>query len=167
MDEPAPLKLALADFRAEDAAVILGWAETVEEAANWASVPLLTLRSGIFADWHAEEGVEPFVGLLEGGETCCYGEIWKDPQGQEAELARIIVAPSRRGLGIGRTFVSLLAAEVRRCGFQEVWLRVVPENRAAIASYRAAGFVRASKEEERQFNLEQPRDYVWLSLPRS
>ena len=158
------MTLALADFPPGEAAAILGWVRTVEEASNWASVPLLRLRPGIFADWHAEEGVVPLVGRLE-GELCCYGEIWEDPPEHEAELARIIVEPSRRGRGIGRAFIALLAAEARRRGFQQVWVRVVPENLAAVACYRAAGFVRAGRKEERLFNVDQPRAYVWMSLP--
>jgi RimJ/RimL family protein N-acetyltransferase len=43
-----------------------------------------------------------------------------------------------------------------------VWLRVVPQNAAAIACYAAAGFVRATVEEEVEFNEGQPRAYEWM-----
>ena len=56
----------------------------------------------------------------------------------------------------------LLTAEARRRSFGEVWLRVVPENAAARRSYAAAGFVRASSDEEATFNAGQPRAYVWM-----
>jgi ribosomal-protein-alanine N-acetyltransferase len=157
------VKLALADFRDENAAAVLGWVRTVQEAADWASVPFLRLRPAIFEEWHAEHGVVPSVGLLD-GEPCAYGEIWEDREQREAELARIIVAPTRRGQGIGRAFVARLAAEARGRGFADVWVRVVPGNEPAIACYRAAGFVRASAEVEHACNLEQERDYVWMQL---
>jgi ribosomal protein S18 acetylase RimI-like enzyme len=93
-----------------------------------------------------------------------YGEVWHDGVAGEAELARILVAPEERGRGVGRALTRLLAAEARAAGFDEVWLRVVPDNEQAIAAYRAAGFVRTSEEEERVFNEDQRLAYVWMRL---
>jgi [ribosomal protein S18]-alanine N-acetyltransferase len=45
-----------------------------------------------------------------------YGDVWADPVEHEAELARIVVDPARRGAGLGRRLVSLLADEARRVG---------------------------------------------------
>lgn len=157
------MKLALEDFREADGVTVIGWLRTAEEAEQWASLPFPGPQPPVFQEWHAAEGVLPFVGRL-GGELCAYGEIWEDPEENEAELARIVVAPARRGEGIGRAFVSLLAAEARRRGWQDVWLRVVAENAPAIACYRGAGFARASADEERAFNLGQKREYVWMRL---
>ena len=91
-----------------------------------------------------------------GEEIVGYGEVWHDPAAGEAELARILVAPDRRGRGVGRRLVALLADRARAAGFDAIWLRVVADNRAAIACYRAAGFVRASAAEESAFNEGQP-----------
>ena len=103
----------------------------------------------------------PFVWLVA-GEVLAYGELWEDLEGDEAELARLVVAPDARGHGHGRALTRALADEAHRRGFAEVWLRVVPENGAAIRAYAAAGFARASAAEEAGFNIGQPRSYVWM-----
>ena len=79
----------------------------------------------------------------------------------------MIVAPDRRGRGIGRLFVGRLADRARASGFGEVWIRVVPTNAAALACYAHAGFLRASPEQEAAFNHGQPREYVWMRSGRS
>ena len=91
-----------------------------------------------------------------------YGEIWEDREENEAELARLVVAPDLRGRGHGRALTRALADEAHRRGFDDVWLRVVPENAAAIRAYEAAGFSRATPEEEARFNVGQRRVYVWM-----
>ena len=35
-------------------------------------------------------------------------------------------------------------------------------NASALACYGNAGFVRATPAEEREFNVDQPREYVWM-----
>jgi ribosomal protein S18 acetylase RimI-like enzyme len=116
--------------------------------------------------WHAGPDVVPFVFVETdgtGGERLVgYGELWEDRELDEAELARLVVDPVQRGRGHGRALTRALAVEARRRGFEEVWLRVVPENAAAIRAYAAAGFVRTTPEDEAEFNAGQPRVYVWM-----
>jgi ribosomal protein S18 acetylase RimI-like enzyme len=100
--------------------------------------------------------------LFAGDRLCAYGEVWEDREEDEAELARIVVAPSERGRGLGRALVRQLAAEAAEMGFRDIWVRVIPSNAAALACYEGAGFVRTTTEEEERFNREQPYDYVWL-----
>jgi len=157
------VNLVLGDFREEHAEAVAGWVQSAEEALGWASVPFLRLRPAVLAEWHAEPGVVPCVGLLD-GTLCAYGQVWEDRDEDEAELAKVIVAPDLRGRGIGRAFVALLADEARRRGFPEVMLRVARGNRAAFACYQGAGFVRVSPQEEAAFNDDQPQHYVWMRL---
>ncbi len=58
------------------------------------------------------------------------GEVWLDDEEEEVELARLIVAPSHRGRGIGRQLVSELV-ELARAGYPDVFVRVHPDNAAA------------------------------------
>ena len=99
---------------------------------------------------------------LEGDTVVGYGEVWEDPEEDEAELARLLVAPELRGRRHGRALTRALAGEAHRRGFDAVWLRVVPDNRVARRAYDAAGFVRATPEQEAAFNVNQPRVYVWM-----
>lgn len=94
-----------------------------------------------------------------------YGEIWEDPEEDEAELARLIVDPARRGAGLGRALARALTAEARRLGWSDVWLRVHPGNEPALRAYAAAGFERATPEDEIAFNVGQPVAFVWMRAP--
>jgi ribosomal protein S18 acetylase RimI-like enzyme len=158
------MDLRLAPFEPTHASAVVGWVSSPQEAERWASVPEVP-DAGVFERWRADVGVRLFV-LLADGTPCGYGEVWEDVEEHEAELGRIVVDPGRRGLGVGRTLTKLLAREARRHGFEEIWLRVVPENAPAIACYGAAGFVRACAKEEASFNRGQPRGYVWMRWAR-
>ena len=155
------MDLALRPFDEAHASEVLGWARTPEEAQQWASVPFLRLRPSLLREWHADPDVTPYVGLLA-GELSAYGEVWDDHEQNEAELGRIIVAPRRRGFGVGRRFVSLLVAEAGARGFSRVWVRAAHGNAAARSCYRAAGFVRGTPAQEDELNLDQERPYVWM-----
>jgi ribosomal protein S18 acetylase RimI-like enzyme len=142
---------------------VLGWVADREEADRWASAGSRALEPELLREWHAEPDVHPYV-CLDGEELVGYGEVWEDREENEAELARILVDPARRGEGIGRRLTALLCGRAAEAGFDDIWLRVVPANEPALAAYRAAGFVRASAEEEAAFNAGQPCAYVWLRL---
>jgi ribosomal protein S18 acetylase RimI-like enzyme len=150
-------------FTEPDGDVVLGWVRSAEELDAWASRGDFPLQRSIFAEWHSDLDVRAYV-LVHAGEPRAYGEIWEDAAQGEVELARIIVAPESRGRGVGREFTRLLSDQARRRGFDEIWLRVVPTNAAALACYRSAGFKRASRAEEDAFNRGQPRTYVWMRL---
>jgi RimJ/RimL family protein N-acetyltransferase len=155
----------LEPFDRADAATVLSWARTREEREAWASMTEPEPDEALFDRWHADEDVHPF-GVFYADRLLGYGEVWVDPKEREAELARLIVDPAERGRGVGRAMVGLLAARARALGYDDVWLRVVPGNHRAVRAYAAAGFVRATPEEESRFNEGQPRAYVWMRLER-
>lgn len=155
------LELKLGDYEPEHVISVLNWVTSADDALGWAETPYLRIRPELLETWHAQPGVVPCVGWL-GDELCAYGYVWEDPAEREAEIGRVIVAPAYRRQGVGRTFVSLLAAEATRRGFEIVVARTVRANRAAFACYRSAGFVRMEREDEIAMNLDQSDDYVWL-----
>jgi ribosomal protein S18 acetylase RimI-like enzyme len=140
---------------------VLAWVGSVEELERWASRTDFPLGAAVFRRWHEDLDVHPVLGI-EDGEPVAYGEIWEDRDEHEAELARIVVDPRARGRGVGRRFVTLLTAAARERGFEQVWLRVVPENDPAIRCYEHAGFRRASAADEGAFNAGKPRPYLWM-----
>ncbi len=115
----------------------------------------------LLSEWHSEAGVHPRLGLHR-DVAVAYGELWVDESECEVELARIIVDPEIRGRGVGREFVRMLVAEADTFSLENIFLRVVPENTAAIRCYQSAGFVEATSQDQRRYNEGQPRDYSWM-----
>jgi ribosomal protein S18 acetylase RimI-like enzyme len=165
-EAPNDRELTLAPFEDEHADAVLSWIGSADEMEAWASIREFPPHPDLLRDWHRDPEVHPYL-LFDGDRPCGYGEVWEDRVEDEAELARIVVAPSARRRGLGRALVRLLAAEASRLGFRDVWMRVVPWNAAALASYAGAGFERASSTEEARFNRGQPHEYVWLRSPQS
>ena len=59
-----------------------------------------------------------------------------------AELDRVCVLPTARGLGVGRTLVGLLALDAEQHGIEVIGLEVRGNNHGAIALYERCGFSR-------------------------
>jgi RimJ/RimL family protein N-acetyltransferase len=77
----------------------------------------------------------------ETGEPVAHAELDRIDPESSAHVCRVIVAPERRGEGIG----TALAAELRRVAFEELGVRrltlnVYEWNAPAIASYEKVGF---------------------------
>lgn len=155
------MDIALGDFRDEHGETVVGWVRSATESLTWSSVPYLRLGADVLEEWHAEPGVVPCVGLLD-GRICAYGQVLEDHAQHEAEIGRVIVAPELRGQGIGSAFVGLLAGEGRRRGFTSIVARAVRGDRVTFACYQAAGFVRMTWAEEASLNVDQDQEYVWL-----
>ena len=151
-----PGRLRLADFKSDHGRVIVGWVSSAGELRVWAGADVpFPPAAALFPGWHADSDAHPCV-LFDGEELVAYGETWVDREGKEIELARIIVAPARRGKGLGEAFTRLMMARAADIEIDDVFVRVMPENRAAIECYENVGFVRVSADEEQGYNLGQP-----------
>lgn len=150
----------LVAFQPRHAPDVLSWARDARELAFWAALDEPPDRA-VFERWHADEDITAFV-LTEEGAPVAYGEIWDEPEEDSIELGRILVAPAHRRSGIGSRLVREL---VGRAGARPVWVRVLPDNAAALRLYESLGFERAPAARQRELNRPQPRDYVWLSSP--
>jgi len=112
----------------------------------------------IVAGWGAAADVQAFT-LVDAGALVGYGELWLDED--EVELARLIVAPARRGQGVGRRLVEALT-DVARQHADLIFLRVHPDNATATRVYRAAGFEPVDAATAAEWNQHQPVTYTWL-----
>ena len=149
-------------FRQRHAAEVAGWAATPEEARWWGGhATQWPVDASALSAWHADPDVRPYV-LVDAGTPAGYGEVWVDEEEQEVELGRIIVAPERRGQGLGRLLVSLLLEQAAQTGYPAAFVRVAPDNAAALACYAGAGFAPVTPDERRRFNEGQPVAYAWL-----
>jgi len=148
----------LIPFPVEQAALVAAWATSADEADRWCSRPEHPFPAEVVAGWSGQPDVSAYL-LLAGDQPVGYGEVWSDDEEDEAELARLIVAPAARGRGAGR---ALTAALVAHAGFEDIFLRVRPDNAVAIACYRGAGFVDVAPELQDEWNAPQPYPFTWL-----
>jgi RimJ/RimL family protein N-acetyltransferase len=156
---------SLREFRESDAREVARWPSSLDEVRRWAgSDPGWPVDESVFGRWHADPDVRPYI-IRDGEVPIGYGEVWVDEPEQEVELARIIVSPGQRGRGGGRRLVRLLLDRAALARLPDAFVRVVPENGAAIGCYRAAGFSPVPEPEREEFNRGQPVDYVWMHYP--
>lgn len=111
--------------------------------------------------WHEDDDVRAHL-LVEGDEPLAYGELWFDEEEDEVELARLIVDPRVRGEGLGRELVTALLARAVEAGFDDVFMRVHPDNDRALRCYLGAGFVPVDPALAESWNAVQPVPYTWL-----
>ena len=145
-------------FTLDRAGLVASWCTSADEADMWCSRSEHPFPADVVAGWAAQPDVSAYVLLAEGEPVAC-GEVWSDEEEDEAELARLIVAPAARGRGVGR---ALTAALVANAGYENIFLRVRPDNMVALATYRGAGFEDVAPELQAEWNAPQPRPYAWL-----
>ncbi|GAB3857672.1 GNAT family N-acetyltransferase [Micromonospora andamanensis] len=138
--------------------VVASWATSPQESRRWCSLD--RVASEDVTRWGAEPDVRAYVALVD-GEPVGYGELWLDDDEAEVELARLIVAPARRGQGLGRRMVTLLTTLARE-HHPAVLMRLHPDNTQALRCYTAAGFDLVPPDQADEWNQCQPVSYVWL-----
>jgi ribosomal protein S18 acetylase RimI-like enzyme len=137
-------RLVLRRFGPEDEETLIGWFATPEELQLFAGDSLrwpldrrqleLIRGDSTVRAWTA---IEP-----QRDEALAIGhiELTRLPDRRWYRLARVAIAPQRRGLGLGLALVNAAVEEALRLGAVGVDLRVYHSNAAARATYRAAGF---------------------------
>ena len=124
----------------EDLREILTWMDTPELMQRWGG-PLLPFPGSPAATWEIIGGSEEttFALVAATGELLGFGQILRRPWG--CHLARIVVSPSQRGQGLGRSLCLQLLEKARALGAPGVFtLNVYADNAPARAVYEALGF---------------------------
>jgi GNAT superfamily N-acetyltransferase len=159
--------LHLVPFTPAHADLVSSWAPTAAEVRSWCARTEAPVPAEVITGWSDADDVAAYL-LLDDDEPVAYGELWLDAEEEEVELARLLVAPARRGRGVGRTLTSLLsnAARERHPELPTVCLRVLPENVAGHRAYQAAGFGFVDPDAEKEWNAGQPTQYRWMVLAK-
>lgn len=162
------MSLGLEPFDPAAADLVASWAVGDEVVRAWCAVEADRVPADVVAGWSGADDVEAFLLVGDDGTPVAYGELWLDDEEGEVELARLLVAPERRGQGVGRTLTRALTERARRTHpeLPEVFLRVRPENRQAIRAYAAAGYVDVPEQEQATWNEGQRFTYHWMLAPR-
>lgn len=156
------MSLRITPFPPESSASVASWPIGVDEARAWAGQgTVFPVTPEKVIQWHEDSDIHPFVGVIDGNPVA-YAQLWIDRTEGEIELARIIVDPACRGMGLGCAFVRLLLHECESLGQMEIILRVCPGNAAAMRCYAKAGFKPVGPTEESEWNKGQPIAYRWM-----
>lgn len=120
------------------------WVACPQQARIWAgpgvTYPIDEERLPLQIEW---QKAYSFC-LSENENMIGFGQIVPKETGR-LHLARLIVRPSHRGRGYGRTLAVSLLDEALARGPSVVSLNVFPDNTAAVELYRGIGFVAAER----------------------
>ena len=127
------------DATLRDLEAVASWVGTADECRLWAGpVVSFPVEPGVLA---LEIGFADAQNLALADEagTAGFGQlVWRS--GARAHVARVIVRPDARGLGLGRVLVRALLDRARSRGARLATLNVYAENAAARRLYEEAGF---------------------------
>jgi [ribosomal protein S18]-alanine N-acetyltransferase len=160
-------RMLLETFDPDRAELVASWAVGDEVVRSWCARDDDTVPADVVREWSQADDVEAYLFGDGSGEPVAYGELWLDDEEGEVELARLLVAPERRGQGVGRALTRALSDRARETHpeLPAVILRVRPENEQGIRAYAAAGFVAVPDDEQATWNQGQRFAYHWMVLP--
>lgn len=119
----------------------MSWLRTPDELRLFAGWSLSwPLDAGQLARLRTSDDTTPWTAYLPPDDSPVGHAELRDLGRGRARLARIIVAPDRRGSGLGHALVAAVMEAGRARGFAEFELVVYDTNAAAKRAYEAAGF---------------------------
>jgi [ribosomal protein S18]-alanine N-acetyltransferase len=146
---------------------LASWIPDVHACLRWAGPQLsFPFAPGTLAENLQADGMRSYI-LAEGhASPLGFGQHWIVTAGT-VHLARIIVAPGARGLGLGRLLCGLLIDQaVHATGASRVTLRVYRDNTVARNLYSSLGFapVEAESSDDALFMQARAKPAVYSNL---
>ncbi|EIA21633.1 GNAT family N-acetyltransferase [Listeria fleischmannii] len=120
------------------------------EADNYLATNKRIIQESDLRSWLKTDDQVPFVSF-EAGHPVAYGEIWIDDEEGDLEFAHLITAQDYRGQGYGKKLVQSLLEEAKKYPYDDIFIRVLPENSHAIKLYVSLGFEEIQPFDERYF----------------
>jgi RimJ/RimL family protein N-acetyltransferase len=138
--------VALAPFTAADIDRLIGWVASPDALGRWAasgfSYPLTRTQVEAHMRKSAENGARIFKVLDQDQSVVGHVELGSiDQLNRSLRIGRVMVAPERRGRGIGVELMrAAFAVAFDQLQMHRVELAVFDFNQAAIACYKRVGF---------------------------
>lgn len=133
--------LRLRPARREDYVEIAAWIDDAQACLRWAG-PLVSYPFSFprFPMQLAVQGGASYALVSSDDELIGFGQHWVQSPAS-VHLGRLIVAPGRRGQGLGRWLCERLGeVAVEATGAAYLTLRVFRDNEAAVRVYRSLGY---------------------------
>ena len=140
-------RLALRAFAAGDDAALIGWIASASELERFAGPTLAwPLTSAQLEALRADPRVHAWTAYTDRVARSPVGhvEVVRVAAGT-GRLARVLLAPARRGEGLGAPLVAAATAYATALGMARLELNVFADNAAAIRAYRRLGFADAGE----------------------
>jgi ribosomal protein S18 acetylase RimI-like enzyme len=134
-------ELMLREFVESDYAEVTSWFEDAGQLRFFAGPRLRwPLDAGQWRSIRLDPSVTAWTAVFTDDPTSVgHAEMVRE-SATTVRLARIAVAPTLRGQGLGRALLTLVIAKCRDAGFQLATLATHPDNSNAIRAYRSLGF---------------------------
>ena len=151
---PDPSSLALARPTDEHLREIMTWFSTEEKLRTWGGPDIrFPFDARTFEEDMKINEFASYAVVGAGGELIGFGQIYE--RLGRAHLARLVVAPAKRGRGYGRRLLEAIARKGRELlGVKENSLFVYHHNTIAHRCYHEAGFVETAYPEKGEFYAE-------------
>lgn len=135
--------LTLRPFAAADDLALLGWFQTPEELRRFAGTSLRwPLDRGQLSAIRSTSTLVAWTGVVPDAPDVPIGHIELDlALHRRGRIARVALAPSHRGRGLGRALVGAAVADAAMRDLVELDLRVLADNTPARRLYASLGFV--------------------------
>jgi ribosomal protein S18 acetylase RimI-like enzyme len=137
-------ELRLVKGAPEHVAAIMAWFPERRSCLVWGGPRFrFPFTPATFAEDTRADSLPTYVLASASGDVLAFGQYYL--RIGRCHLARLAVAPSRRGTGLGRTLVASLAEiGVQDLGVSECSLFVLADNLPAVRLYEKLGFVRTA-----------------------
>ena len=168
-----PIQLKLRPFSQTDFGRLISWVSTPEMLGQWCAAffryPLDEDQLQRYLDSASQPNVRTiFTALALSGEAVGHIEVSMIWPHLSSRLSRIIVAPGRRGEGVGGAIVARADAfSFETHHVARIDLGVAAENALAIACYRRQGFDHVGTWPQAIRMGPQTIDVFWMTLMRT
>lgn len=99
------------------------------------------------------KGPDLYCVLIESERVLAYGMLRGYEAGYDVPSLGIVVHPSERGKGLGKSMMNFLHTVARRKGSKQVRLKVYPSNIIALSMYKSLGYIFGPEEDDQLVGL--------------